>query len=85
MSVIRMGSTNTYSSGWDVVFGSGKVPKKSAATKLAAKANAKPVAKANAKAKVKAVPVKAAKKKASRAAKKKVVTKGRKPGKSRRG
>ncbi|MFZ4636049.1 MAG: hypothetical protein ACOYMC_01465 [Pirellulales bacterium] len=77
MSVIRMGSTNTYSSGWDVVFGSGKVLKKSAATK--------PVAKANAKAKVKAVPVKAAKKKASRAAKKKVATKGRKPGKSRRG
>jgi hypothetical protein len=73
MSVIRMGSTNTYSSGWDVVFGSGKVLKKSAATK--------PVAKA----KVKAVPVKAAKKKASRAAKKKVATKGRKPGKSRRG
>jgi hypothetical protein len=77
MSVIRMGSTNTYSSGWDVVFGSGKVLKKSAATK--------PVAKANAKAKVKAVPVKAAKKKASRDAKKKVATKGRKPGKSRRG
>ncbi len=77
MSVIRMGSTNTYSSGWDVVFGSGKVLKKSAATKLAAKANAK--------GKAKAVPVKAAKKKASRAAKKKVATKGRKPGKSRRG
>ena len=73
MSVIRMGSTNTYSSGWDVVFGSGKVLKKSAAAKLVAKA------------KVKAVPVKAAKKKASRAAKKKVATKGRKPGKSRRG
>jgi hypothetical protein len=49
MSVIRMGSTNTYSSGWDVVFGSGKVLKKSAATKPAAKANAK----------AKAVPVKA--------------------------
>ena len=79
MSVIRMGSTNTYSSGWDTVFGSGKVLKKSAATKPVAKANAK------AKAKVKAVPVKAAKKKASRAAKKKVATKGRKPGKSRRG
>jgi hypothetical protein len=77
MSVIRMGSTNTYSSGWDVVFGSGKVLKKSAATK--------PAAKANAKGKVKAVPVKAAKKKASRAAKKKVATKSRKPGKSRRG
>jgi hypothetical protein len=79
MSVIRMGSTNTYSSGWDVVFGSGKVLKKSAATKPAAK----PAAKASAKAK--AVPVKAAKKKASRDAKKKVATKGRKPGKSRRG
>ena len=79
MSVIRMGSTNTYSSGWDVVFGSGKVLKKSAATKPAAKASAK------AKAKAKAVPVKAAKKKASRDAKKKVATKGRKPGKSRRG
>ena len=77
MSVIRMGSTNTYSSGWDVVFGSGKVLKKSAATK--------PAAKASAKAKAKAVPVKAAKKKASRDAKKKVATKGRKPGKSRRG
>lgn len=77
MSVIRMGSTNTYSSGWDVVFGSGKVLKKSAATK--------PAAKASTKAKAKAVPVKAAKKKASRDAKKKVATKGRKPGKSRRG
>jgi hypothetical protein len=77
MSVIRMGSTNTYSSGWDVVFGSGKVLKKSSATK--------PAAKASAKAKAKAVPVKAAKKKASRDAKKKVATKGRKPGKSRRG
>ena len=73
MSVIRMGSTNTYSSGWDVVFGSGKVLKKSAATKPAAKASVK----ANAKGKAKAVPVKAAKKK--------VATKGRKPGKSRRG
>ena len=41
MSVIRMGSTNTYSSGWDTVFGSGKVLKKSAAAKLVAKANAK--------------------------------------------
>ena len=81
MSVIRMGSTNTYSSGWDVVFGSGKVLKKSAATKPAAKASVK----ANAKGKAKAVPVKAAKKKASRDAKKKVATKGRKPGKSRRG
>ena len=77
MSVIRMGSTNTYSSGWDTVFGSGKVLKKSAAAKL--------VAKANSKGKAKAVPVKAATKKASRAAKKKVATKGRKPGKSRRG
>ena len=47
MSVIRMGSTNTYSSGWDVVFGSGKVLKKSAATKPAAK----PAEKASAKAK----------------------------------
>lgn len=75
MSVIRMGSTNTYSSGWDVVFGSGKVLKKSAATKPAAKASAK----------AKAVPVKAGKKKASRDAKKKVATKGRKLGKSRRG
>lgn len=77
MSVIRMGSTNTYSSGWDVVFGSGKVLKKSAATK--------PASKASAKAKAKAVPVKAGKKKASRDAKKKVATKGRKLGKSRRG
>lgn len=35
MSVIRVGSSGTYASGWDAVFGGGKV-KKTAAKKAAA-------------------------------------------------
>jgi hypothetical protein len=72
MSVIRVGSSNTYAEGWDAIF-SGRRP----ATKKAGPAKAS---------KAKATPApKAGKKKASRVAKKTAVTKPRKPGKSRRG
>ena len=72
MSVIRVGSSNTYAEGWDSIFG-GRTPaaKKSGKGK-ASKATTAPATKAG-------------KKKTSRVVKKKVVTKASKPGKSRRG
>lgn len=69
MSVIRVGSTSKYAEGWDSIFGGGKAGKTTTAAKKPGTASA----------------AKAGKKQASRAAKKKVVTKARKPGKSRRG
>ena len=72
MSVIRVGSSNSYAEGWDSIFG-GRTPaaKKSGKGK-ASKAKTAPATKAG-------------KNKASRVVKKKVVTKASKPGKSRRG
>ena len=72
MSVIRMGSSSTYAEGWDSIFGG-----RTSAVKKSGKATASKATPSKA--------TKAGKKKASRGVKKKVVTKARKPGKSRRG
>jgi len=72
MSVIRVGSSNSYAEGWDSIFGGRPPAAKKSGKGKASKAKTAPATKAG-------------KNKASRVVKKKVVTKASKPGKSRRG
>ena len=72
MSVIRVGSSNSYAAGWESIFGGRTSAAKKSGKAKASKATTAPATKAG-------------KKKASRVVKKKVVTKASKPGKSRRG